>query len=103
MLSVLGEEGYGDPMHCAVLADFSRCLHVRKRTYFPPNDLGNRAHQSIPARNSRENSGHETSRLFDTDERRTKKNPEGTRPRVGNIVRQSGVLEKTQKPANRRT
>src|ERR1700758_3797300 len=28
-------------MHCAVLADFSRCLHVRKRRCSPPSDLGN--------------------------------------------------------------
>src|ERR1700674_2847613 len=28
-------------MHGAVLADFSWCLHVRKRTYPSPSDLGN--------------------------------------------------------------
>src|ERR1700722_6936298 len=44
MFTVLGQEGDGDPMHCAVLADFSRCLHVRKRTHTPPSDLGNRAY-----------------------------------------------------------
>ena len=38
---VLGEEGDGDAMHSAVLADFSRCLHVRKRSCSPPSDLGN--------------------------------------------------------------
>jgi hypothetical protein len=38
---VLGQEGDGDPMHSAILTDFYRCLHVRKRTYSPPSDLGN--------------------------------------------------------------
>src|SRR6478609_2113595 len=33
-------------MHNALLADFSRCLHVRKRTYSPPSDLGNRTKPS---------------------------------------------------------
>src|ERR1700689_1256620 len=41
MFPVLTEEGDGDPMHNAVLADFSRCLHVRKRTSSSPSDLGN--------------------------------------------------------------
>src|ERR1700677_1372123 len=41
MLTVFGQKGYGDPMHRAVLADFSRCLHVRKRRYPSPSDLGN--------------------------------------------------------------
>ena len=40
---VLGQKGYGDAMHGAVLADFSRCLHVRKRKYPSPSDSGNRA------------------------------------------------------------
>src|SRR5258708_33832437 len=29
-------------MHSAVLADFSRCLHVKKAKYPSPSDLGNR-------------------------------------------------------------
>src|SRR5258708_7321067 len=37
-------------MHSAVLADFSRCLHVRKRTHSPPSDLGNRlSHRATDA------------------------------------------------------
>ena len=38
---VFGQKGDCNPMHGAVLADFSRCLHVRKREYPPPSDLGN--------------------------------------------------------------
>src|SRR5205807_2974331 len=38
---VFRQKSYGNPMHCAVLADFSRCLHVRKRRYSSPSDLGN--------------------------------------------------------------
>ena len=38
---VFGQQGYSNPMHGAALADFSRCLHVRKREYPPPSDLGN--------------------------------------------------------------
>jgi hypothetical protein len=41
MFPVLGQEGDGDPMHGAILADFSRCLHVRKRRYYSPSDLSN--------------------------------------------------------------
>src|ERR1700722_7270105 len=41
VLAILGEERDGNAMHSAVLADFSRCLHVRKREYLPPSDLGN--------------------------------------------------------------
>src|ERR1700733_7892806 len=41
MFAAFGQEGYCDPMHGAVLADFSRCLHVRKRKYPSPSDLGN--------------------------------------------------------------
>src|SRR5579863_5122332 len=41
MFPVLSQQGDCDSMHCAVLADFSRCLHVRKRKYSPPSDLGN--------------------------------------------------------------
>src|SRR5271156_2333646 len=41
MLTVFGQKGYCDPMHRAVLADFSRCLHVRKRKYSSPSDLSN--------------------------------------------------------------
>ena len=40
--AIVGQERYGDPMHGAVLADFSWCLHVRKRKYSSPSDLGNR-------------------------------------------------------------
>jgi ABC-type microcin C transport system duplicated ATPase subunit YejF len=41
-LAILGEEGYGNAMHGAVLADFSRCLHVRKTEYPSPSDPSNR-------------------------------------------------------------
>jgi hypothetical protein len=41
MFAVFGQEGYGDPMHGAVLADFSWCLHVREKKYSSPSDLGN--------------------------------------------------------------
>jgi hypothetical protein len=41
LFAVLGQEGDCDAMHSAVLAAFSRCLHVKKRTYSPPSDLGN--------------------------------------------------------------
>src|SRR5579871_41956 len=41
LFRVLGQEGNCDPMHSAVLADFSRCLHVKKRTCSSPSDLGN--------------------------------------------------------------
>jgi hypothetical protein len=41
LFPVLGQEGDGDPMHSEVLADFSRCLHVRKTMNVPPSDLGN--------------------------------------------------------------
>src|SRR5882762_110454 len=42
MLPVLRQEGYSNPMHSAVLTDFSGRLHVMKRRSFPPSDLGNR-------------------------------------------------------------
>jgi hypothetical protein len=41
VFAILGEERDGDAMHSAVLADFSRCLHVKKRRYSSPSDLGN--------------------------------------------------------------
>src|SRR6267154_2907435 len=42
MLPVLRQEGYSNPMHSAVLTDFSGRLHVMKRMSFPPSDLSNR-------------------------------------------------------------
>src|SRR5271166_122398 len=46
-IAIFGEEGYSNAMHGAVLADFSRCLHVRKKKYSSPSDLGNRASWGI--------------------------------------------------------
>src|SRR5580704_13078670 len=47
MFAVFSQEGYCDPMHGAVLADFSWCLHVRKREYSSPSDLSNRLGESF--------------------------------------------------------
>src|ERR1700739_4735189 len=53
MVPVLGQDGDCNSMHGAVLADFSRCLHVRKRKYSPPSDLGNQPHQNPRAMSAR--------------------------------------------------
>src|SRR5579862_1795020 len=90
MFPVLSQQGDCDSMHCAVLADFSRCLHVRKRKYSPPSDLGNQPNRRRHAIGMRKRATQLLEkRLVGSAQRREAGRPFTSLPP---IVRQSGGL-----------
>src|ERR1700747_63896 len=90
MFPVLGQDGDCDSMHSAVLADFSRCLHVRKRKYSPPSDLGNQPNQRCHAIGARKQATQLLEkRLVGSAQRR---NARRSCTSLQAIVRQSGSL-----------
>src|SRR5947209_16478118 len=91
MVLVLGQKGDGDAMHSAVLADFYRCLHVRKRTRSSPSDLGNR--QTSLHAITRTKLVQRT-RMFDIWGNTQRRQDRGCSPLLHDIVSQEGKIGK---------
>src|SRR5258708_4875556 len=86
-------------MHSAVLADFSRCLHVRKRTHSPPSDLGNRRPRSRATRAQPSTTQPPDERLGGNTQRRKIR---GCLPLLRDIVCEDAKVEKAHWPRGRK-